>query len=120
MKNMVVKKSVITFLLGHFRQRPGMYLGRNHISLLSTFMTGYMISLTTNGFDLTSDPFYGNDGDGFFDWYSKKCGVDKTSSWYTTMLEQAGNSEEKGLNLFLSSLEEFCIEKKINVLQQRI
>jgi hypothetical protein len=60
---MKIEISVITFLLGHFKQKPGMYLGRNHISLLSTFMTGYMISLTTNGFDLTTDPFCGKEDD---------------------------------------------------------
>ena len=65
---MEVKKSVISFLLGHFKQKPGMYLGRNHISLLSTFMTGYMISLTANGFDLKTDPFFGKEDDWLFDW----------------------------------------------------
>jgi len=117
---MEVKESVIIFLLGHFKQKPGMYLGRNHISLLSTFMTGYMISLTTNGFDITTDPFYGKKGEGFFDWYSKKYGITQTENWYTTMLEQSDNSEEKGLDLFLYSLEKFCKDKKINVLQESI
>jgi hypothetical protein len=116
---MEVKESIITFLLGHFKQKPGMYLGRNQISLLSTFMTGYMISLTTNRFDLKIDPFYWKEGEGFFDWYSKKSGITQTENWYTTMLEQSDNSEEKGLDLFLHSLEEFCKNKKINVLSQR-
>lgn len=43
-----------------------MNLGKNHISLLSTFMTGYMISLTNNGFELSTDPFYGTNEKVFF------------------------------------------------------
>lgn len=110
---MQVQKSIITFLLGHFREKPGMYLGRNHISLLSTFVSGYMISMNLNGIDLSSDPFFGTDEEGFFGWYSKKCGITETPSWYATMLKQANYSEEKGLELFLTSLEEFCIEKNL-------
>jgi hypothetical protein len=111
---MEVQKSVIIFLLGHFRKKPGMYLGKNHISLLSTFMTGYMTSLITNGLDPNSDPFYGQENDGFFNWYSKKNGITDSANWYLTILEESNNSEEEGLNLFFALLEEFCIVKNID------
>lgn len=112
---MKVKQSVILFLLGSFRERPGMYLGRNHLSLLSVFMGGYLTSLITNGFDPNTDPFYGEEGEGFFGWYSNASGIDRSANWYATILEQANHSEEKGLELFLSLLEEFAAVKGINV-----
>jgi hypothetical protein len=63
---MEVKESVINFLLGNLRKKPGIYLGKNHITLLSTFMNGYMVSLTNNGFSLSTDPFFGKENDVFF------------------------------------------------------
>ena len=104
---MKVKESVITFLLGHFREKPGMYLGRNHISLLSIFMTGYMISLTNNGFDITTDPFFGKEDEGFFSWYKKKMGYKTSSNWYIAILNDTGENEEEALNSFLKLLEQF-------------
>ncbi len=112
---MEVKESVVNFLLGCLRKKPGMFLGMNHISLLSTFMSGYMISLMNNGFDISTDQFFGAENSGFFDWYSKKHKIEFSSNWYSTMLLQSNNSEEKALDLFFSSLEEFCKYRNIKI-----
>lgn len=110
-----VEKSVIDFLLGYFRQRPGMYLGRNQISLLSTFMTGYRFSLQENGYDISSDPFFGNDSGGFFIWFQNKRGYSSSSNWYLTILKECNGEEEKALELFFNLLEEYKNELNINI-----
>lgn len=107
---MEIKHSVIDFLLGHFRTRPGMFLGRNHISLLSTFMTGYLISLHQNDIDPSSDPFFGNEHTGFFNWFKNKRGYTHSSNWYYTILEECSGSEENALELFFTLLEEYNTE----------
>ncbi len=107
MKSKKVEISVIDFLLGNLRKRPGMYLGKNHISLLSTFMTGYMISLQENGYDISTDPFFGDNESGFFVWFKKKRGYSLSSNWYFTILEECNGSEENALELFFTLLEEY-------------
>jgi hypothetical protein len=93
-----------------------MYLGKNHISLLSTFMTGYMFALQCNGFDINSDPYFAEGDQGFFGWFQKKRNYSPSPSWYHTILRECDGSEEKALELFLTLLEEYRSQLKINAL----
>ena len=103
-----VSKSIIPFLLGHFRKFPGMYLGENKISLLDAFITGHTIGLFDNNINAYSDPFWGGDQKvSFFNWYGRKTGRKESSSWFNQIHSDSKGTEQEALSYFFERLEEY-------------
>ncbi len=104
-------KDLTDFLLGVVRIRPAMYLGEAKISLLPTFIIGYMV-----GCNLARNPdfkdTYFDDG-GFLEWMDQKYHIGQPNSWTTPFLDQSNDDERKALELYFNYLEEYHNEKKL-------
>lgn len=85
------------------RKMPGMYLGKNHISLLPNLIIGYMLCDGISG--RPTDFYFGEDG--FIAWYEKKYAREQQSFWDGYFLDEAGNDQVKALDIYFQRLEEF-------------
>jgi hypothetical protein len=90
-------------LLKVIRQRPGMYLGRNHISKLPNFIFGYDCC---NSISKNERDFYFSDK-GFLNWYRNKYTPAQMSFWHDYFLVETDNDESKALELYFKRLEEY-------------
>jgi hypothetical protein len=79
-----------------------MYLGRNHISNLSTFIAGLMMSEFVYK---NQDNYFGENG--FLNWYIKKYKPQESSFWQDYFLSETDNDEVKALELYFERLEEY-------------
>ena len=95
-------KDLVDLLLGPVRERPGMYLREKKISLMPTFIIGYMMCCAQN--DLRDRYF---DDPGFTQWLEDKHNFERTSSWTTPFLNKAKGDEAKALDIYFSYLEEY-------------
>lgn len=98
-------RDLTELLLGRIRERPGMYLGRNHISLLPNFITGYMMAMYVMN---KKDRYF--DEPGFITWFFDRYNVKQTSFWNTPFLDEAKGDEQKALELYFNYLEEYSKE----------
>ena len=113
-------KNIYDFLLA-IELYPSMFLGKNSISLLSTFLNGIEFGLkefcqSTSNFDWkefksNKEPHYEF---GFQKWiserYKNRRGYNQT--WSDSILYQVDGDEEKAFDLFFALLEEFKLEKE--------
>lgn len=93
-----------------------MYLGKNKISLLPTFLTGYHFGFSNaNGEASDIDELFGENGffgeSGFLKWFYKKQNKTPGSFWHGLFFELADNDEVKALDLFFEYLEKYSNEK---------
>ena len=79
-----------------------MYLGKNHISKLSNFITGLMMSEYVYK---NNDYYFGENG--FLEWYCQKYKPKESSFWTDYFLIEAKHDEVKALDLYFIRLEEY-------------
>lgn len=102
-----MKRDLVDFLLSELRERPGMYLGINDISRLPSFVAGFMIA----------SAFYDQEKSGlnrfsdFHEWFEKKHGYSRPSSWTTPFLEVAHHDGKAALDLLFKELDLFISGK---------
>jgi hypothetical protein len=96
-------KSLTELLLKVIRPRPGMYLGRNHISALPNFILGY--SFCNNILQDEEDFYFGSQG--FLTWYTDKYKPAQMSFWHDYFLSETDNDESRALELYFMRLEEY-------------
>lgn len=104
---MVIKN--IYEVIDMIRSRPGMYLGEFSVSKLKAFLSGYCSAVWLNKcveFEnqnkLIPLPFK------FFNNFTaRKFNVPKDIGWCGIILQQVGNNEKKGLELFFELLDEY-------------
>jgi hypothetical protein len=103
MMKQLAYKNLTELLLNIIRHRPGMYLGRNHISKLPNFLLGYDFrDELSNG---ERDFYFGDKG--FLVWYSNKYKPKEMSFWHDYFLAETENDEVKALELYFTRLEEY-------------
>jgi len=103
-------ENLTELLLNEIRQRPGMFLGKNHISKLPNFIHGYHFSDSIS--QRQPDFYFGNNG--FLIWYKDKYKPTEMSFWHDYFLEEADNDDEKALDIFFERLEEYYEWYKTN------
>lgn len=104
-------KNLTELLLNEIRLKPGMYLGKNHISKLPNFILGYCFS--DNISQRQPDFYFGDNG--FLTWYRDRYKPKEMSFWHNYFLEEADNDDEKALEIFFERLEEYYVwYKQIN------
>lgn len=97
-------------LIDKIRRRPGMYIGSNSLTGLECFLNGYICALyetDSTDEDLLPLPF------GLFHEYvACKYGYyESTSGWKNMILDQTGQDERRGLDLFFEIYGEFRTTK---------
>ena len=110
MGEVIKYKNLTELLLNVIRQRPGMYLGRNHITKLPNFIAGYDFSDFISG--RPRDFYFGDNG--FMSWYVDKYNPEQNSLWTNYFLIEVDNSEEKALELYFTRLQEYYDWYKTN------
>ncbi|WNJ17442.1 hypothetical protein [Pontibacter sp. G13] len=101
--------SIIEFLLGPVRKRPGLYLGGTEISLLPNFIIGFQVGYEMARPDTSLQE---NRFADFLGWYEKTHDVRKASFWKSYFLDEANQDETIALTIFFDRLEEYFIEMK--------
>lgn len=102
-------KSLIELLqLSEFRSRTAMYIGKNGISSLESFMGGYFYALEVNDIEVESDLKMNR----FDDWIANYFGwTESTAGWKNIILIECRNDEEKAIHTFFMLFDKF-IQKK--------
>ena len=90
-------------LLLKLKNRPEIYLGKRSISLLDTFIAGFVYAYFTE----YGKAAFENDFSGFNKWIAEKYSIIENINWVTIILMQAENDEERALDLFYELLSEF-------------
>lgn len=90
-------------LLNVIRKKPGMFLGKNNIWSLSTFLNGY--EMATMMYRDNMDSFYSENG--FKKWFLTIKNAHNVSFWEIPLIEEAEGDETKALELFFNYLEEY-------------
>ena len=98
-------RNLTELLIKVIRPKPGMYLGRNHISNLPNFILGYEFC---NRISQDKQDFYFGDK-GFLNWYANKYKPAQMSHWHSYFLSEVNNDEVKALELYFNRLEEYYI-----------
>ena len=98
-------RDLTELLLGPIRERPGMYLGRNHISFLPNFIIGYMMAIHVTKPSEYKDRYF--DSPGFIKWFYDNYRKELTSFWHIEFLEEAKGDEQKALELYFNYLEKY-------------
>ena len=102
-------KDLTEFLLSTVKKRPSVYLMDNKLSSLKIFLSGYVVAREHNEIN-TSDRFL----DSFEVWFLNAASHKKYTSWYTALLNECDNSEEKALTKFWEYLKIFNLETNFN------
>lgn len=100
-----IGENLTEHLLILVRKRPGMYLGRNHISLLPNYIYGFGA-----GFHVASgkEDFYFDSTHGFLPWYETNYWIeDRPPFWAYYFLSKVGDDQVKALELYFERLEEY-------------
>lgn len=96
--------SLTELLLNIVRQRPGMYLGKNHISKLPNFIIGYQFSDRISGRE--PDYYFGENG--FLEWYCNTYNQPRVNnSWLNYFLLEAKDDEAKALEIYFERLKDY-------------
>jgi hypothetical protein len=104
-------KNLTEFLLRVVRQRPAMYLSEAKISLLPTFIFGYMTAFGLGkNVGASMDEYFGENG--FLEWMDQKYNIGQLNSWTTLFPDKTNNDEKKSLELYFNYLQEYYDEKK--------
>lgn len=101
--NQLRYKNLAELLLNAIHHQPGMYLGKNHISALTNFISGYQFKdqITSEGMDF----YFGKNG--FMKWYCNKYNPLEMSLWKDYFLYEVNNDEAKAMELYFMRLEEY-------------
>jgi hypothetical protein len=90
-------------LIGKIKKAPSMYLGRNSVMCLQSFLAGYSIAQYELG---AAQTLQDKDFEQFPDWLRQKFNIQTSQSWASILLFYA-EDEQKALDLFFEVFEEF-------------
>lgn len=80
-----------------FRKRTAMYIGDKKISLLNSFIDGYLYATQTNNIELEDNVQFGH----FHDWVSRHFKwKESTSGWRRIILQECNGDEGEALKKF--------------------
>ena len=97
-------------LLQKIEKNSGMYLGRQSVSDLFMFLSGYEFARSQVNIELTQEEedFYNN----FQPWLQQKLGVKTVTSWAKLILLSC-HDEKTGFEMFFKFLREFQLRDQV-------